>query len=159
LDRDEDHADDDLLAELRDVVSRVDPVPPELMALAEASLILRTIDTDLAALSYDSALDTDRLAMVRGAPTARMLTFDGPGLTVEVETQTVGRRRRLVGQLVPPQAGQIEVRQAGGGVVPIGADDAGSFVTGDVEPGPVSLRCRITGPTGPVVVDTDWFLA
>jgi hypothetical protein len=77
---------------------------------------------------------------------------------VELETMAVGNRRRLIGQLVPPQPARIEVRHAGG-VASAVADALGRFVSADVEPGPVSLRCQIGGTTAPVVVDTDWFLA
>ncbi|MEA2844411.1 MAG: hypothetical protein QOJ69_2082 [Actinomycetota bacterium] len=150
--------DADLLAELGQMISHVDPVPPELLATAEASLILHTIDADLAALTYDSAVDSGGMALVRGAPATRMLTFEAPGITVELEAVAVGTRRRLVGQLVPAQAGQVEVRHRGG-VVPATADELGRFVTSDIEPGPVSLRCRVQGATDPVVVDTEWFLA
>jgi hypothetical protein len=161
LDENEEGHDGELLAELGRMMSHVDPVPPELLATVEASLILHTIDADLAALTYDSAVDSEGMALVRGAPVARLLTFEAPGITLELEAVAVGARRRLVGQLVPAQAGEVEVRHRGG-VVPASADDLGRFVTGDVEPGPVSLRCRLQGttdPTVPVVVETDWFLA
>ena len=149
--------DADLLAELGRMISHVDPVPPELLATAEASLILHTIDADLAALTYDSAVDSG-MALVRGPSATRMLTFEAQEVTVELEAVTVATRRRLVGQLVPAQPGQIEVRHRGG-IVPATADDLGRFVTSDIEPGPVSLRIRVQAETDPVVVDTEWFLA
>ncbi len=150
--------DADLLAELGQMISHVDPIPPELLATAEASLILHTIDADLAALTYDSAVDSGGMTLVRGAPATRMLTFESSGITVELEAVAAGARRRLVGQLVPPQAALVEVRHRGG-VLPADADDLGRFVTADIEPGPVSLRCRVQGATDRVVVDTEWFLA
>ncbi len=153
-----DDEDADLLAELRDVVSHVDPVPPELLAAAEAGFIMRDLDAELAALTYDSVVDTDRMALVRGAPASRLLTFEAADVTVELEAVAVGARRRLVGQLVPAQSGRVEVRHRGG-VLAADVDDLGRFVTTDIEPGPVSIRCRVSGPTDAVVVDTDWFVA
>ena len=149
--------DADLLAELAKTIAHVDPVPPGLLAAAEASLILHTIDADLAALTYDSAGSGD-MASVRGAPSIRTLTFEAPEVTVELEAEVVGPRRRLVGQLVPAQDGEIEVRHRGG-VASVAVDALGRFVTTDIDPGPVSLRCRVRRGADPVVVDTEWFLA
>jgi hypothetical protein len=157
-DENDEREEAELLAELGRVISRVDPVPPELLAIAEASLVVHTIDADLAALTYDSAVDAGGGALVRGAPVTRMLTFETPELTIELEAIAVGPRRRLVGQLVPPQAADIEVRHRGG-VAETGADEIGRFIVAGVEPGPVSLRCRTLGAGVPAVVDTDWFLA
>ncbi len=151
--------DDDsaLLDELRAMFRRIDPVPPGLLAVAEASFVMRTLDAELAALTYDSATDTGRLALVRGAPTTRMLTFEAPGITVEVEAAVVDAgRRRLVGQLVPPRPGAVEVSHRGG-VVSITPDELGGFVAPDIEAGPVRVRCGLGVPAA--VVDTDWFVA
>src|SRR4051794_41920885 len=71
---------EDLLAELRVAGLVVDPVPERVMFAAKASLSWRTIDAELAELTYDSALDDDRLSLVRGATAARMLTFSAGGL-------------------------------------------------------------------------------
>jgi len=142
-----------LLAEIRGLAALIDPVPPEAIAAARSAFAWRTMDAELAELTADSAVD-ERLAGVRGAGTPTMLTFDAPGLTVEVELQEVGGHRRLMGQLVPPGPGLVEVRhRAGAATVPV--DEVGRFSADDVAAGPVSLRCS----SGTQIVETDWFLA
>lgn len=144
--------EEELLAELR-LAGRLDEVPPETVAGAKASFLWRTIDAELAQLVEDSAEDDRLPAGVRGTGTVRMLTFQSPTLTVEVEALEVRNRRRLVGQLVPPQVARIEVRH-GGGTLTIEADELGRFSADDVAPGPVSLHC--TGLTHASAITTDW---
>ncbi|MEA2826361.1 MAG: hypothetical protein QOG43_800 [Actinomycetota bacterium] len=147
--------DDDLLQELRTIVGRIDPTPPELVAAARSGFIWRTIDAELAQLTSDSVLDADRMAAVRGVAAPELLTFESAGLTVEVETAAGPDGVRLLGQLVPARAGSVEVRH-GGGSVTVDVDDMGRFTAAGLEPGPVSLSCRTV--VGGLRVDTDWFL-
>jgi hypothetical protein len=148
-------ADDELLlAELREVVGRVDPLSPDMVAAARASFVWRTIDAELAQLSQDTVLDADRMALVRGTGAPELRTFEAPGLTVEVETVAVADGVRLLGQLVPAGPGEVEIRHPDG-TIRVEADDMGRFAAEGMPPGPVSLRCRAAG----AVVDTDWFLA
>lgn len=142
-----------LLAELRALAAVVDPVPPGAIAAARSALAWRTMDAALAELTADTAADAP-LAGVRGATTPAMLTFDAPGLTVEVEVIEVGGGRRLMGQLVPPGPGVVEVRDRAGTATVV-VDEMGRFSADDVAPGPVSLRCS----SGAQTVETDWFLA
>jgi hypothetical protein len=58
--------DDPLVAELRTLVARVDPVPPLVTQVAKAALGWRRLDADLAELLSDSALETEALALARG---------------------------------------------------------------------------------------------
>jgi len=154
-----DLADDALLDELRGVVGRADPVPPEMLAAARAGFIWRTIDAELAQLTSDSVLDADRMASVRGVAAPVLLTFEAEGLTVEVEVEAEAAlgpdRLRLLGQLVPGQRARVEIRHPGG-TTTVDADDLGRFAATGVAPGPVSLRCRTAA--GDLDVGTDWFL-
>src|SRR5437762_11114526 len=145
-------ADDLLIDELRSVVAELDPVPDRVLAAARGSFTWRTIDVELAALAYDSVLDEDRLALVRSGDAARLLTFETPELSVELEVTVVGKQRRIVGQLVPPSAGVVELRHAGG-LLTLDADELGRFAAEGVEPGPVSLRCRAAGAAA---IATEW---
>lgn len=147
-------ADTPLLDTLRAVVNRADPVPAGVEEAARATYTWRTIDAELAELSYDSLLDDEHLAGVRGDDGPRSLTFVGPAFMVELEVAREGGLRRLLGQLVPPHPAQIEVRHSGG-VLVLGADDVGRFAAAGVAPGPVSLRCRVEGMDGPPL-DTVW---
>lgn len=147
-------ADAMLLDTLRAVVRQADPVPPEVTDTARATYTWRTVDAELAELAYDSWLDDQRLAGVRGENAPRTLTFEGPSFTVELEVADEGTRRRLLGQLVPPGVAQIEVRHSGG-LLRLAADEVGRFAAAGVAPGPVSLRCRVEGFDGPPLV-TSW---
>jgi hypothetical protein len=145
------HDDEQLLVELRAALDGADPIPERVRAAARDAFAWRTIDAELAALSYDSLLDDKELAGVRsGADAARMLTFEAADLTVEIEVE----RGRLIGQLVPPQPGEVEVRHAGGSLT-VQADEVGRFVAEPVPRGPFSLRCRTAAA---IAIVTDWIV-
>lgn len=145
------HDDERLLAELRAALDGLDPIPDRVRDAARDAFAWRTIDAELAALSYDSLLDDKELAGVRsGTDAARMLTFEAEDLTVEIEVE----RGRLIGQLVPPQRGDVEVRHATGSMT-VQADEVGRFVAEPVPRGPFSLRCRTASATAIV---TDWIV-
>lgn len=144
--------EDGLLAELRGAASRLDPVPPGAVLAARSALAWRSMDAELAELTADSL--TGEPAPVRDVEPPALLAFDAPGLTVEVEVLASGGRRRLLGQLVPPQPGRLEVRHRGGRIE-VAVDEVGRFAVGGLEPGPVSLRAQAAGRW----VETDWFLA
>lgn len=150
---DTDDADDKLLAEIRALGARIDPVPPEALATARSAIAWRTMDAELAELTADTSVD-DTMAGVRGTAALTLLTFESRDLTVELEVLESGGRRRLLGQLVPPTAGTVEVRHAAG-TVHVEADEVGRFSADDIAPGAVSLRCQAEAR----VVETDWFLA
>ena len=139
---------------LRRLCAVADPVPPAAVRAAVASFTWRTIDADLAALVYDSAMGRGEPVLVRGSTQPRLLTFDTGALTVEMELTPVGSGFDLVGQLVPPQPAQIEIRDRSGRSHRVVADDLGRFAATAIGPGPVSLRCRPAGADADIV--TDW---
>jgi hypothetical protein len=156
LSPEEDPRDADLLRQFRELAKVADPPPSHVVEAARAGLDWRRIDAELAELTYDLALDAERLATVRGRDGPRALTFEVPGLTIEVEVVSVGETRRLVGQIVPPQPATVELRHSGGQDT-VEADRLGRFAVRGFSGGPVSLRCRLR-PEGaaPLVVETDW---
>ncbi len=146
--------DDALLAELRALAVEHDPVPPEAVAAARSALAWRTMDAELAELVADSSVDSGDLALVRGADTPTLLTFESGGLTMEVEVEAQGGARRIMGQLLPATSGEVTVHhRAGTTTVP--ADERGRFRADGIAAGPVRLRCA----AGTLLVATDWFLA
>src|SRR3954471_9281301 len=105
---------EELLAELRVAGLVVDPVPERVTFAAKASLAWRTIDAELAELTYDSALDAERLTLLRGAAAARMLTFSTSGLPLDIEVEEHDRHLRLIGELAPSQRAVIAIRHPEG---------------------------------------------
>src|SRR5208283_2216598 len=98
---------------LRTVALERDPVPEEVIASARASFELRSIDDELGALVYDSMIDDDLLVGVRsGGRSIRQLTFAARGLVLEIEVSDDSRQ--LVGQVVPPQPAEMELRHRRG---------------------------------------------
>ena len=146
----------ELLAALADA-GRLEAVPVEAFAAAKSAFAWRTLDAELAALTYDSDIAEDAMAGMRSTGTAvpRALTFEASGLTVELEVVEGDGGRRLLGQLVPPQPGTVEARQFAA-TTTVEADEVGRFTVVGLQSGPVSLRCEAQG--GGAAVVTDWFV-
>jgi hypothetical protein len=148
----------ELLAELRSVLGRVDPVPTDVTQFAQAALGWRRLDADLAELLADSALETDSTALTRsGAPGSRWLTFQAADLVIDVEIRTDGASRTLLGQLAPaPAAATVEVQASDGSVTTSAATDAlGRFRLTFEADGRVRLRVLRSGPPA-APVETSW---
>ncbi len=133
------------------------PSRPSSVAAARAALTWRTIDDELAELTFDSQVDG--LVGVRSAATAtdpRQLSFEAGTAAVEIELAD----GRLVGQLVPPGPARVELHH-GAGVEATRADDLGRFsfdvgvfaLPAPGSPGP--WRLRVDGDAFRLV--TTWF--
>lgn len=138
--------DDQLLAELGEVLRREDPMPAGVVAAARGAMVWRSIDATLATLAADSLQAAT--AGVRGAGD-RQLTFETPSMSVEIDVVDGGQH--LVGQVVPARQGTIEIE---GPLVQgsVALDRFGQF-TLDAPLGPARFRVRSEG--GADVV-TDW---
>jgi len=143
-----------LLAAIRGVYDELDPVPPEVTAAARASLTWLTVDAELAEISLDSLLEAG--SGIRSTVAPRLVSFEAPTLTVEVEICETGDTRRLVGQLVPPSEAEIVVRHQDGHLS-VSADQLGRFTAEGVPGGPVSLLVHF--PAAPMQsVVTSWVI-
>lgn len=145
--------DERLLDELREVLGHDATPPSPVVEAAKESYTWRTVDAELAELTRDSLVDQPAVR-TRGTQDRRALTFQAHDLVIEVEVSASGQERRLLGQLVPAQPAQIEVRQVGA-TRRIEADAAGRFMVSGLEARPVSLRCRLAGQDP---VSTEWVL-
>jgi hypothetical protein len=115
----------------------------------------RPIDAEVAELAYDSVAERYLGSAIRGSEDTRLLTFEAPGLTLEVQVTALGARRYMIGQLVPNRQARVMVRHQDG-IATVDADGFGRFRVEDLPPGPGSLRCHLVGePSGAPVV-TDW---
>ena len=134
-----------LMARLAEMFRQEDPPPAVVVELARQSFGLRTVDAELAALVGDSDIDHAAVAVRTGesATSPRLLTFETTDLAVEIEVSGSGRHRRLLGQLLPPDAARIEVRQPSASAPWwVEVDDRGRFAVENVRPGPVRLTCH-----------------
>ena len=142
--------DDRLLAALGEAVGEGRRVPERHLELGRAAFTWRHIDAELAALTSDSL--TGAATGTRAEPAElRTLTFSGEHLTIELELTADA----LLGQLVPPQPGEVELLGRDGPAVAAVADDVGWFVLRPVPTGPVRLRVR---PAQGEIVITEWVL-
>ncbi|GII32684.1 hypothetical protein [Planotetraspora mira] len=139
--------DAELEGALRRAAELLDPVPAALVEVAVEAFRFRTVDAELAELTFDSMAGT---AAVRGPAQARVLGFGGQAAGLDLEITAAGPSRRVIGQVTPPAHAVVEVR--GHTPVSVTTDALGRFIVDRVPPGPLSLRCRV----GDVVFTTEW---
>ena len=151
---------DALLVALGGLLDRFDPVPPELIEQGRQIFCWRSVDAELAELSFDSLLDHDLALAVRSGDGSvlgpRMLGFgaavDGEDLSIEVELSVIDGQPTLIGQLEPAGATTIGVQACDGKIVEVPVDDVGRFSVRPVPSGPVRLRIERGGRP----VQTTW---
>lgn len=119
--------DDVLLDELATLLGPSNEPPPEVLHAAREAFTWRTVDAEIAALTYDSLLDHESSRSRSAATDVRALTFESGRAVIEVEVDADAGVRRLVGQLVPPQAAEVELT-VDGEVFRAPADGLGRFV-------------------------------
>lgn len=131
-------------------LQEADPVPDHVAAAARGAFTWRTIDQELADLVFDSATE---LTGVRDHGGTRQLTFQAPGLEIEVMVADPDTRR-LVGQLVPARDAVVRL-EGPDRALEQHADRFGRFTFDGVPAGPV--RITVAGPDD-AAVTTDWVL-
>jgi hypothetical protein len=139
---------DELLARLKLLTAALDPVPRRVVDAGRASFGWQSIDAELAELVYDSVVD-EELVGARGG-SARQLTFEAPGVTIELEVAP--GTGRVNGQLVPPAEADVEVCHPHG-TLSVRSDRLGHFRADGVPEGPISVRCRAAAGQA---AHTDW---
>jgi len=143
--------DDELQELLREALAEQRDTPARFVEAGKASFAWRSIDAELAALSYDSVSDASALAGVRQTDHAaiRELTFAFRDATVHVQIARGG----LHGQVVPPRRGEVELHVAGRPVRTAEVDDQGWFSFAPLPATAFRLLWRIAG--GGTAM-TDW---
>jgi hypothetical protein len=144
--------DEQLLAALGEALRAADEVPRQFVDAGKAVYTWHNVDAELAALTFDSASESagrvPALTRTEMAP-LRALTFASPRLSIHLEVT----RDALHGQVVPEQAGEIELRPATGAPTTIEVDEVGWFVIRPAPSGAFRLRCHTAAGTA---VLTDW---
>lgn len=132
--------DDSLMAALQESVRAARAVPAEFVEAAKAAYAWHNIDAELATLTYDSAAsDSPALVRSRGeSASLRDMTFTSADVTIEVEVTPDA----LIGQIVPPRPGELEVRDATSTVATATIDDLGFFIIRPVPAGEFRLHFR-----------------
>ncbi|MET0697728.1 MAG: hypothetical protein ABWZ58_09910 [Acidimicrobiia bacterium] len=138
-----------LLSLLRRGLDQSDASPADVTEFAKAALSWRTIDADLAQLSYDSIDDP---TSVRGVATSRMLAFESGELTIDLEHEPLSGH--LIGQLDPQGQMTIELHVLDT-VLVTDSDELGRFSFEGIQSGPFALVIRLEGDE---VVKTQWVI-
>jgi len=142
-------SEDRVMSLLRLGLEESDPVPVDIVDFAKAALAWRSIDAELAELSYDSSQEQTP-AGVRSTATARMLSFETGDWLADLEYSAA--TGRLMGQVEPARIMTVELH-LGGSVVATDADELGRFVFDGVLPGPIALVFRLSDEE---TVKTEW---
>lgn len=147
---------DALLVAVRGVLDDTEPVPESVIAAAKGAFTWRTIDAELAELSFDSLLSGE-LTGTRGAVGLRTLSFEYGSLAVEIEVAEDGVERRLVGQVGPRPADTVEVHHVDAREPLIARPDhLGRFSVVGVRHGQIRLLLRFSPANGPAMLLTEW---
>ncbi|WP_026416845.1 hypothetical protein [Actinomadura oligospora] len=141
---------EEFLDELRAAFDHIDPVPKEVLAAGRSALSWREPDADLAELTDEKER---QLAGARSTSGLRVLTFNAPGRTVEVEISGAGQDVALTGRLAPATVADVRLRHPNAAEQSARADETGRFVLTAVPEGLVSLVFHL--PDASCVV-TSW---
>jgi hypothetical protein len=150
--------DDVLMGELSQAVAAAE-ADRRVIAAASGVFAWRTafaeLELELLELTSDSLLERELAVRDGGGSRPRIITFDDGETGVELE---IGDRG-IVGQLIPPGPGTVELLCAAGTLGSVEADEVGCFafdaVFGSGLAGPIRVRIRSGGRS----FVTDWVVA
>jgi hypothetical protein len=132
--------DEQLMEALREAMQARAAVPDWFIETAKSAYAWHDIDAELAQLTYDSQSEPAGAAVTRSeAASIRALTFTSAQLSIELEVTA----RSLLGQIIPPRGGSIEVHTKDG-VTSLPTDEIGCFSVVPIPAGPFRLRCQTT---------------
>lgn len=130
--------DEELLAALGEAFRARDEVPEWFTRTGRNVFAWHNIDAELAQLTYDSRDDRELATTVRSETASiRALTFTSARTSIELEVAETA----LLGQIVPPRAGTLEVHTTAG-VTSLPVDEIGCFTVDPIPASPFRLRCR-----------------
>jgi hypothetical protein len=137
--------DDRLLAALGDAIRARQAVPEWFIETGKNAFAWHNIDAELAQLTYDSEVDRVEAAVMRSSETAsiRALTFTSDHITLELEVTA----NSLLGQLLPPHSGELEIQTRAGDIRTTHVDEIGCFAVDPIPDSPFRLRCRAADGT------------
>ena len=141
--------DDTLMDALREALRAREAVPTWFVETGKSAYAWHNIDAELAQLTYDSERDQRMVTTTRSETASiRALTFTSARLSIELEVS----EDSLLGQILPPQAGTLEIHTTTG-IDNTTVDEIGIFAVEPIPNG--SFRLRYRTPNG-VDVMTGW---
>jgi len=144
--------DERLLVALGEAIRARQAVPSWFVETGKNAFAWHNIDAELAQLTYDSRENRRELAVVRSeTASVRALTFTSAHLTMELEVT----EDAVLGQVIPPCAGTLEVHTRAGEITATEMDEIGCFAINPIPESPFRLRCRAAGG---VDVLTGWIV-
>ena len=136
--------DDRLLAALSEAMKARQAVPSWFIETGKNAFAWHNIDAELAQLTYDSNEDRREAAVMRSETASiRALTFTSPHLSVELEVT----ENSLLGQIIPPRAGALEIHTRAGEISTTEVDEIGCFAVDPIPDSPFRLRCHTADGT------------
>ncbi len=136
--------DDRLLAALSEAMKARQAVPSWFIETGKNAFAWHNIDAELAQLTYDSNQDQREAALMRSETASiRSLTFTSAHLSLELEVTG----NSLLGQILPPRAGTLEIHTRAGEISTTDVDEIGCFAVDPIPDSPFRLRCRAADGT------------
>jgi len=136
--------DDRLLAALSEAMKAREAVPSWFIETGKNAFAWHNIDAELAQLTYDSNEDRREAAVPRSETALiRSLTFTSAHLSLELEVTG----NSLLGQLLPPGTGTLEIHTRAGEISTTEVDEIGRFAVDPIPDSPFRLRCRTVDGT------------
>jgi hypothetical protein len=133
--------DDRLMAALGQALKAREAVPSWFIETGKSAFAWHNIE---AQLTYDSHEDRRAVAVLRSETASiRALTFTSAHLSLELEVTG----NSLLGQLLPPRAGELEIQTRAGEISTTEVDEIGCFSVDPIPESPFRLRCRAADGT------------
>ena len=140
----DDWDDERLLVALGEAIKASQAVPAWFVETGKNAFAWHNIDAELAQLTYDSNEDKREAAVMRSEKASiRALTFTSAHLSLELEVT----ENSLLGQIIPPRAGTLEIHTRAGEVNTTEMDEIGCFAIDPIPDSPFRLRCRTADGT------------
>jgi hypothetical protein len=138
--------DERLLARLGAIAREIDPAPQLVREIGYAAYSLHRLDDELALLVADSRSELEAVRSLTSE--VRLMSFQSPGVSVEIEVSRERSRITAIGQLMPADAaagGQVRLETPEGTVASVRIDSDGRFEFSDVAESLVRFRVEAKG--------------
>jgi hypothetical protein len=127
-------------------------VPAWFIAMGKSAFAWHDVDAELAQLTYDSVGDHREALAMRSEPASiRALTFTSAHVSLQFEVNGDS----LLGEVIPAQAGVLEIHTKAGPAATTEVNEIGCFEIAPIPPAPFRLRYHAPDGTD---VTTSWIV-